>query len=338
VAFTNWGTLPKVGEKLYLQTMLENDEKNLDELLLEFESKPNETSDDKIRKLCGLEKLPKSKAIEVLNNIIYKEPEAQVLLHIVKTIAKYNDKSSLGPLVDLLLLKKEHQNIKNLDEFLKVRCLATSILGNLRHNDAVMPLLYILNNKYENYKLRLSAAEALGKIGDSYAVAPLIDIVSNEEEKSVYLRESAAKALGMLNDIRAIDPLLRILEAKKGIVDKFTFLKERIIEAIGRIGSKDDKIFRALSNALLDESAYIRLSAIETLAELDDDRVLDLLRPMINDEEEDVARGAISAIYTLTDKDYITKLYDNPDLPGWCKDEIETILEEENVDDEYEEE
>ena len=148
----------------------------------------------------------------------------------------------------------------------------------------------------------------------------------------MYLRESAAKALGMLSDIRAIDPLIRILETKKGIVDKFTFLKERVIEAIGRIGSKDDKAFRVLSNSLLDESPYIRLSAIEALSDLNDDRVFELLEPMIKDEEEDVARSAINALYSIEGKKYIIDLYEKPDLPGWCKDEIEIILEEDNED------
>jgi hypothetical protein len=56
-------------------------------------------------------------------------------------------------------------------------------------------------------------------------------------EKSVYVRESAAAALGMLGDIRAIDPLVSILETKKGFIDKFTFLKEKIIETLSKFNS-----------------------------------------------------------------------------------------------------
>ena len=55
-------------------------------------------------------------------------------------------------------------------------------------------------------------------------------------KKSVYLRESAVSALGLLGDTRALDPIINILETKQGIMDKFSFLKERAIEAIIKMG------------------------------------------------------------------------------------------------------
>ncbi|EKE03403.1 MAG: PBS lyase heat protein [uncultured bacterium] len=311
--------------------MLENKKEILSELLEELHAGKCENSDGLINKLNELEAYPRDEVVEMINFLITQDATPQALFHVVKTIGKYNDESSINPLIELLLLRGEHkEGCRSPEDFIKVRCLITNILSNLKDNKAVMPLLYVLNNKEENYKLRLSSAEALGRIGDKYAVIPLIDIVSNEEEKSVYLRESAAKALGMLNDIRAVDPLIRILESKKGIMDKFTFLKEKVIEAIGQIGFQDDKTIKALSSALMDESPFIRLSAIETLAELNDDRTFDLIEPMIKDEEEDVARCAINALYNIAGKDYIINLAQKPDLAGWCKDEIEMILEEEN--------
>lgn len=315
--------------------MQEYNKENLTRLMQNFCFEENENPDKQIKKLHELEKLPKDEAINILNFLITQEKNPDVLFYIVKKIGKYNDQSSITGLIELLLFKKDHrEDLKNLEDYLKVRCLASSILGNLKNENAVIPLLYILNNKDESYKLRLSSAEALGKIGDKYAVIPLIDIVSNEEEKSVYLRESAASALGMLNDIRAIEPFIKILETKKGIVDKFTFLREKIIEALGRIGSRDEKILKTLSNALSDESPCIRLSAIETLTELNDDKSLKLIEQMLNDEEEDVARCAVNALYNIAGKNYIVELMEKPDLSGWCKDEIETILEEEEDNDE----
>lgn len=311
--------------------MLEEEGKNLSRLAEEFQLGQDLNPDEQIKRLSDLEKLPRDEVLDVFNFFITQENNPKILHYLVKTLGKYNDESSTIGLIDLLLLKgKDLQYCRSSDDYLKLRCLITNILANLKNNSAVMPLLYVLNNKDENYKLRLSSAEALGKIGDKYAVLPLIDIVSNEEEKSIYLRESAAKALGMLSDIRAVDPLIRILESKKGLIDKFTFLKERVIEAISQIGDRDEKTIRALSNALLDESPYVRLSAVEALSELSDDRVFGLIEPMIRDEEEDVARSAINALYNIAGKNYILHLLAKPDLPGWCKDEIETILQEEN--------
>ncbi|MFH0702780.1 MAG: HEAT repeat domain-containing protein [bacterium] len=310
--------------------MLKKKDKILLKLADEFQIGKSANPNEQIKKLERLGKLPKKQAIEILNFFATQESNPQSLLHIVKIIGRYNSKNSAGILIDLLLWEEKYKGKFGCpEEYLQVRCMVTKILGNLQSQDALIPLLHILNNKNENYTLRLGAVEALGKIGDKCVVVPLIDIVSNDEEKSIYLRESAAKVLGILGDMRAIDPFINILETKKGIIDKFTFLKERVIEAIAKLSIKDERIIKALGNALLDESAYIRLNAIEALAEINDKRILDLIESMINDEEEDVGRSVINALYNITNKKYIIDLLEKYDLRGWCKDEIETILTEE---------
>lgn len=308
--------------------MLNEKEERLLKLSEEFQIGKGINSDEHIRMLSQIESYPRNEVVEIFNFFAAKEINPQVLFYIVKVLGKFNDKSSAGVLADILLLKGDKYDLKSSDEHLKIRCAIATILGNIKDNASVFPLLYILNNKGENYKLRLGVAEALGRIGDKYAVTPLIDLVTDEEEKSVYLRESAAKALGMLGDMRAVDPLVNILETKKGIIDKFTFLKERIIEAIGRLGFQDDRTIKALSNSLIDESSSIRLGAVEALSEINDKRVIPLIEKMLFDEEEDVARGAVIASYNVLGKDYIIELLKRDDLAGWCKDEIETLLEE----------
>lgn len=312
--------------------MTEENEERLAQLAEQYKIGENMEPDEQIKLLGQLDNYPEEQLVQILNFFIPREKNPKTLLHLVRMTGKFNDKSSTSILIDLLLLKDNKENLDKPEEYLKVRCMAATILGNIKEQNAVMPLLYILNSKDENYKLRLGAAEALGRIGDKYAVAPLIEVVTNEEEKSVYIRESAAKALGMLGDIRALDPLINILETKKGIMDKFTFLKERIIEAIGKLGFRDDKTIKVLSNILMDESSCIRLEAIETLSEIDDERVLPLIAKMIYDEEEDVARGAIAALYNIEGEEYLTDLLKKDDLPGWCRDEIETILMDEEED------
>lgn len=310
--------------------MLNNDENLARSSHFFFQEEPP-SSEDKMRFLSEANKFPKEDVVDTLNELLVKEADPKILMQIIKTMSKLNDKSCVGPLLDLLLLKdnKYRQNLKNTDEDEKIRCQIVKLLGIIKDKNAVNGLLYLLNSKNENYTIRLAVAEALGKIGDRYAVVSLIDIVSNEDEKSIYLRESAAKALGMLGDDRAVDPLISILETKKGILDKFTFLKERIIETLGRIGHKNDKILKVLSNALLDASPYVRLGAVEALSELDDERIISLLEPLIMDEEEDVARATIIALYNTAGENYIVKLQERVNLPGWCRDEIELILEDE---------
>lgn len=318
-----------------------NNTLNLNEWIQEIESCAL-SSAEQIQRIEKEKKLTDTEVVQLLNKLLEREKNPEALLGILKKLNMYRGRVPSENLVNLLLFKNMPENCR-LDDYLKVRCAVATLLGNIKDQNTVVPMLYILNNKGENYKLRLSVAEALGRIGNKYAVAPLIDIVTDEEEKSVYVRESAAKALGMLGDIRALGPFVRILESKRGIIDKFTFLKEKVIEAIGKVVENNDSeeicdrhTVKVLIGSLDDESPGVRLGAIEALSELNDESVIPLIERKIFDEEEDVARGAINSLYNIRGKNYIIDLLDDDKLPGWCRDEIEMILEEEN--EEYDEE
>ena len=157
----------------------------------------------------------KENLVKIYNYMLTLSKNPDVLMALIQCEDRLRDKSSLSPLLDLLLMK--NIDSENKDLFINVRAMCAKAVANLKDTSAVTPLLYCLNNKDENYKVRLACADALGRIGDRYAVAPLIEVVRDEEEKSVYLRETAASALGMLGDLRAVDPLVGILEAQKGI-------------------------------------------------------------------------------------------------------------------------
>jgi len=286
-----------------------------------------------INKLNLLKTLPKEVMVEALNYFANIETDPKILLHIVQQMAKAKYKSSAEVLINLLT---DYKSPEEQEKYLKVRCTAASALGEIKDDSAVLPLMYIMNDKNENYKLRLWAAEALGKIGNTYAVSPLINIANDENEKSVYLRESAVKALGMIGDERAVDPLINLIETKKGLIDKFTFLKEKAVEALGKLKFNKDKRLSALKRALLDESPHIKISAMEALCEIEDENVEYLLSPMIYDPHEEVARNAIVALYNIEGLEYIVDLLDRSDLPGWCRDEINDIIEEDGEDDEEE--
>ena len=252
-----------------------------------------------IKSLEELKKLTSDESILLLNHFACIEKEPKVLLHIVKEIGKYRDKSSIQVLIDLLTgFRKEKK------QYLNVRCMAATILGNLTDESTVISLMYVMNDKEENYRLRLGAADALGRIGNSQAVIPLIKIVSDENEKSVYLRESAAKALGMIDDERAVDYLINILETPKYILDKFIYLKEKVIEALGKLNYKKASRINVLKKVLQDESPYLRTSAIEALCETGEESIIHLIEPMIYDSSEKVAKTAIYALYNIEGKNY----------------------------------
>lgn len=257
--------------------------------------------------------------VNIYNHFLSICKNEDVLTHLIRCVDKYRDKSSISFIIDLLLDKNNSTSL---------RCLCAKAAANFKDTSAVTPLLYCLNNKDEHYKLRLACADSLGKVGDKYAVAPLINIVQDEEEKSVYVRESAAVALGLLGDIRAVDPLVSILETKKGFIDKFTFLKERAIEALGKFSFSSDRVFKALKHSLCDESPQIRINAIEALMDSGDDRAYDLIKEMLDDLDEEVKKNALIALYNLAGREILDEVISEKKYCDFLKTEAQCMIDE----------
>ena len=128
--------------------------------------------------------------VQIYNYLMGKVYNPKVLMQLIRLSDKYRSTSSLGVLVDLLLMRINLENAPyDFDDLINVRVMCAKAIANIKDTSVVGSLLYCLNNKNENYKVRLACADALGKIGDKYAVAPLIDLMQDEEEKSVYLKE-----------------------------------------------------------------------------------------------------------------------------------------------------
>lgn len=265
--------------------------------------------------------------VKIYNHFLSVAKNPEILMNVIQCADRIRDESTLSPLLDLLLMK----NIESEKEiYINVRVMCAKAIANLKNTSAVTPLLYCLNNKGEHYKIRLACADALGKIGDKYAVAPLISIVKDEDEKSVYLRESAASALGMLGDLRAVDPLVTILEAQKGIWSKFTFLKERVIEALGKLRLQDDeRVFNALKNSLLDESPQIRINAIEAIMGSEHRCAVETIRTcLFEDEDEEVKKNAMIALYNLVGREILDEVANSPDFSDELKMEAVSMISE----------
>ena len=285
-------------------------------------------ADEVVRKIADLDNSYQSgDLVTIYNYFLSVSTNPDVLMHVIRLADRFRDKTTLSPLLDLLLMKN---NGELKEKFINTRVMCAKAIANYKDTSTVTPLLYCLNNKDENYKVRLACADALGKIGDRYAVAPLIDVVNDEKEKSVYLKESAASALGMLGDLRAIDPLVSILEANKGIWNKFTFLKERVIEALGKMRiSNNDRVFNALKEALIDESPQIRINAIEALMESDHELAYDVIkRCLTEDDDFEVQKNALIALYNLGGREILDEVISLPIYSQDLKDEAQGLIDE----------
>lgn len=267
-----------------------------------------------------------SELVEIYNYFLTTVEEPEILMSVIKLADAYKAASTLSILLDILLLKKE--NIKDVDNLINVRVLAAKAISNYKDTSTVGALLYCLNDKHENYKVRLACADALGRIGDRFAVEPLIDVVKDENEKSVYVKESATVALGRIGDVSAIEPLVSIIEGKQGLWDKFSFLKERIVEALGKLNINNKRVFNVLKQSLMDSSAMVRINAIEALMNSEYDEAEELIRTALKDEDEEVQRNALIALYNMVGRDILDEVISLPVYSEFLKNEASELIKE----------
>lgn len=307
------------------------------ELIGMIEAKDEKSADHRLRAISQLGDLLRKESMEAgvlcLLDCVRQERDIRLVMQALSVLSRIRAEDAVPVVIDVLLAthidlyeNPSPVDFVRSDDSLRLRCGAAQALGKIGDNRAIIPLMSILNNRDENYRLRLAVAESLGRLGDEYAVNPLIEILADEREKSVYLKESAVKALGMLGDIRALEPLIDILESKRGIRDKFNFLKEQIIEAIGRIGKSHQKAAHTLIRALTDEAPSIRLAAVEALGLMGDEACLDSLRERVLDENDEVAKAAVYAVYNLAGEEAIRDLLNRENLPRFLRDEIEGYI------------
>lgn len=318
--------------------MTDNVNINLEEIAKSCNIFENDYNDDIIAEIDSLKtKYNEDELVSIYNYMLSKSQNPDVLMYLIRCCDECRNPSTLEYLVDILLLK----NVSGVDEelkekFLNVRIMSAKAIGNQKNTSVVTSLLYCLNNKNENYRVRLACADALGRIGDKYAVAPLIDVIKDEDEKSVYLKEGATVALGLLGDSRALDPLVSIIEAKQGIMDKFSFLKERAIEALNKMGfGGNDRVFKALKSSLSDESSQVRIEAIEALMDSEHPHSYEIIKNVLEtDSDEEVKKNALIALYNMSDRTILDEVISSSKYSDALKMTAVDIINEYESEDE----
>lgn len=258
-----------------------------------------------------------------LNHILLNCENTDLVSHALKEINKIKGKENFTALVDFIAIPKNDSSFTNL------KVMAIKILGVYKNEEALQPLLFCLNNKNSNYKIRLAAAEALGKIGDKSAYDSLCTIAQDEKEKSVYVRESAVVALGLLGDNRALDVFNSIINSSQMFLDKFSYFKEKIVEAIAKLDvTNKNKALTILKTSILDKSPYLRISSIETLMNLELDESFDLIYDrLINDDDFEVRKNALIALYNISDRKILDDVIAG-DFPLELKEVARDIINE----------
>ena len=313
---------------------MENEELDYAQILADCGVGNDDTSQI-VKNIANLEEFyDSSELVSIYNYALLNIENPEIILQVIKFTDAHRAISTMNILLDLLLLKTNSNKESDVDSLVNVRAMCAKAISNYKDNSTVSSLLYCMNNKNEHYKVRLACADALGRIGDKYAVRPLIDLVEDEEEKSIYLKESATFALGMLGDTSAIDPLIAILDSKQGFLDKFAFLKEKIVEALGKLNINNKKVIKALKNSLMDPSPMVRINAIEAIMNSDDEESVQIIKPCLNDEDDEVKKNALIALYNLCGRDILDEVIELPIYTKYVKEEAQALIDEYEVDDE----
>lgn len=280
-----------------------------------------------VKNIASLEAIyEEAELVSIYNYILLNVDDAEILIQVVKYTDSHRAKSTLAILLELLQSEIDEEN--DSENLINLRATCAKAIANYKDFSTVNVLLDCMNNKKENYKVRLSCADALGRIGDKYAVRPLLNVVEDEEEKSVYLKESATFALGLLGDTTAIDPLVSLLESKQGFLDKFSFLKEKIVEALGKLNINNKRVLKALKGSLMDSSPIVRINAIEAIMNSDDEDAYSLIKPCLQDENDEVKRNALIALYNITGKDILNEVIELPIYSDFLKEEAKQLFNE----------
>lgn len=230
----------------------------------------------------------------IFNYILENKTNSRLLSLTIREIKSNKFITNFEPLLDFILKTND----------IDLKTLAIKTISVFKNKKAIPILLECLRDKNSNYKVRFAAADSLGKIGDKTAFETLSMVACDSDEKSAYVKESAVIALGNLGDNRALDVFSSIMSSKQIFLDKFSYLKERVVEAISKLDvSKDNKALDILKNTILDSSPRLRISAIETLMNIESNESYSLIYDrLVYDDDFEVKKNALVALYNLSDR------------------------------------
>ena len=113
-------------------------------------------------------------------------------------------------------------------------------------------------------------------------------------------------------------------------MDKFSFLKERVLEALSKMSFSDnERVFRALKNSLSDESAQVRINAVEAIMNSEHPKAIETIKKCLeNDTDEEVKKNAMIALYNMTDRSILDEIINSDKYSDNLKIEAVSILDE----------
>ena len=173
-----------------------------------------------------------------------------------------------------------------------VRMHAAKALGLIRHTDAVVPLIPLLQDKVK--AVREEAAAGLAAIGDP-AIPSLVHALRHEEW---LVRLHAVEALGKTRSAQAVEPLLPVL-----FNDHDSAVREDAVRALGAI--RDPRAVEYLLTAMREPG--LRTLAVETLGLIGDTRAVPVLIEVLTGTKPAEATRAVAGCGDQWNEEFITQ-------------------------------
>ena len=105
-------------------------------------------------------------------------------------------------------------------------------------------------------------------------------------------------------------------------------MKEKIVEALGKLNFNNQKVIKALKNSLMDSSPMVRINAIEAIMNSGDENSVDMIKPSLHDEDFEVQKNALIALYNLLGRNILDEVLNLPTFSELLRQEAQDLLDE----------
>ena len=198
------------------------------------------------------------------------DPHYSVRIAAVEALGEIGDPGAVEALIRTLSDERED-----------VRIATASALGHIGDRRAILPLIHLFRDRYHG--VRIAVADAVAEFGR----AALGDLEEALNDPLPAVRVTAARAIGLIGAIESVPLLITRLG------DTAPEVRWSVARALAGFGVMAiDPLFLVLRTG----SKEMRLAAIDALWENPDERVEDVLRYALKDEDEEVRRKATAAL------------------------------------------
>lgn len=268
-----------------------------------------------------LGKLQTIEAVPALIKALREDVNTYVRSAAAESLGHLGDPRAIFPLMDALR-----------DSSSFVRRAAAIALGQLEAKEAQVALLNALEDS--NYYVRRAAINAIGKLGILDLARVLIPLLDTDDPRirrttitalrRLHARQAIPKmiemlesymeapssrdlsvvktlviALGDLEACKSVDILIRVLRGYVGA-------RSLAAKALGQIGER--RAGSALTEALECQSTSLRLAALRSLADLEYEQALPVVRSLLSDPDPRIRRDAALTLGRLGDREAIPHL------------------------------